>query len=111
MEEGKDKLAFYQQLMLQMVDKDKYPFYYLIIQNGLSKQQMDEIFALCDELYIKLKEQRELGFVHFTPLLVEFVGMLPHILNVKETVLALKKQKMYEDLMDVLLNEIDKIDR
>lgn len=109
MDEEKERLAFYCELLLQIVDTRNFPFYDLIIKNKLSKRQTEEILHLCEELNEQLKEQRELGFVHFTPLLIQFAGMLPYGLNIKETILALKKQKLYEELMDVLLKELEQI--
>lgn len=110
MGEEKERNEFYQRLLLQMIDVHKFPFYDLVIKSQLSEEEMNGIFHLCAELEQKLNEQRELGFVHFTPLLVQFVGMLPHVLNIKETIVALKKQHLYEELMDVLLQELEKID-
>lgn len=110
-EEKMEKLEFYHELLLQMVDTKKYPFYHLIISKGMSKKEMEDVFRLCEELSEKYEKQREEGFVHFTPLLIEFVGMLPYSLDPKETILALKQQKLYEELMDVLLDVMIEIDR
>lgn len=103
-------LEFHLQLLLDMVDTNQYPFYQLIIKNGVSKYEMNSLITFCEELNKKYEEQREEGFVDFTLLLVQYVGMLPSVLNPKESLIALKKQSYFPELMSTLLTALDKID-
>lgn len=103
-------LEFHQELLLEMVDTDKFPFYYLIIKHKVSKQEVIDLLDLCEELNKKYEEQRENGFLHFTPLLVQYVGMLPSVLKPRESIVALRKQNYYPLLMEKLLETIDQIE-
>lgn len=102
-----ERLEFYQRMLLSMISKE-YPFYKLIIEKGLNEKEMGEVFALCDELEQKLEEQREDGFLLFTPLLIHFVGMLNDKLEPVDTIKSLYNQGLYKDLMIELYEMISK---
>lgn len=111
---GEDRIStleFHQQLLLEMVDTNKYPFYELIIKNNVCKVEMNDFLELCEELNKKYEEQREQGFVTFTPFLVQYVGMLPSVLEPRESLIALKHQSYYPKLMDALLKTLDQIEK
>jgi hypothetical protein len=103
-----EKLQFHQRILLEMAEENKYSFYKIIIKNDLSEIEMNEIIDICYYLNKKYEEQYENGFVHYTSLLVQFVGTLPTRLDPKETILALKNQQYFPELMEVLLNVITK---
>ncbi|WP_096201479.1 DUF1878 family protein [Bacillus sp. FJAT-45350] len=100
------RLGFYQTLLLDMVDTSKFPFYQLVIRNGVTEEEMKELFILCNELNELLEEQRELGYVRHTSLLVHFVGMLTIKLKPKAVIEAMQQQSLYGSLMDVLLKAL-----
>jgi regulator of sigma D len=106
MEEKMKRIEYYQQLFLKMVKSGEFPFYELIIEKGISKGEVEEIFSLCDKLTKQYEEQKEEGFVHFDSLLTQFAGMLTAKLNPTETIEALLSQSMYQPLMKKL-KELD----
>ncbi|WP_216829384.1 DUF1878 family protein [Alkalihalobacterium elongatum] len=97
-----NKLKFQHSLLLKMIDKNSFPFFSLALEKDLSEREVEQVLTLCEELQKKYEEQCELGFVHHTPLLVHFVGMLPEKLPISETLSALKAQSLYTDLIEVL---------
>lgn len=104
-------LEFHNELLLKMIDSEKHPFFTLVILNGLSKQEMKETFALCEEVNERLNKQDEAGFLDYTPLLTHFVGMLNPKLPVKETMNALLAQGFYRELMEKLLATTEHVER
>lgn len=97
------KLEFHQALLLEMIGETNYPFYKLVIEAGLSKEEMEDVFQLCETLTKIFEEQKEYGFVYFSSLLTDFAGMLNPKLDVKKTINALYNQKLYVPLMERLL--------
>ncbi|MCM3567898.1 DUF1878 family protein [Neobacillus mesonae] len=91
-------LEFHQKLLVKMIKNPDMDFYRIIVEHGISKQEMESFFNLCDELSLKLKKQKAEGFVHFHPLFVEFVAGLPLELDIKEIVKACLVQKLYVPL-------------
>jgi hypothetical protein len=100
MEERLRRLEFYQSLLIEMIDGDKYPFYKLVMQLNLSEEEVHQLFLLCEELSIEYEKQKAEGFVIFNPLLTQFAGMLPPKLDVEETIYALYKQGLFTPLME-----------
>ncbi|MFD2681042.1 DUF1878 family protein [Bacillus seohaeanensis] len=94
-----EKLEYYQKLLAEMVSKDRYPFYCLIIEHGLTKQEVESFYQLCDRLNKKRKEQKAEEFVYYTPLFKEFQLNIPVKLNVVEVIESCLKQKIYTNLM------------
>ncbi|WLR51474.1 DUF1878 family protein [Bacillus tianshenii] len=101
-EERLERLEFYQQLLLDVMKDKDYPFYQLVIEKGLSKEEVSDVCRLCGRLTKAYEEQKELGFVNFYPLLIHFAGMLNPKLHPDDTMNALYQQKMYISLMEVL---------
>ncbi|WP_209122789.1 DUF1878 family protein [Alkalihalobacillus sp. BA299] len=105
------KLQFQYSLLLKMIDRESYPFYALALEKNLSEDEVEQVLLLCQELQKEYEEQCELGFVHHTPLLVHFVGMLPEKLNLEDTLSALKAQDLYSDLIEVLQKAVKRIEK
>ncbi|MDQ0232311.1 YhaI family protein [Metabacillus malikii] len=93
-------LEYYQQLLLEMIDSDKCPFYRLVMERGLTKSEVEGVYRLCDELNEEYEQQKAQGLVIYTDLLTQFAGLLNEKLNVNETVYAMIKQGIYEPLMN-----------
>lgn len=108
MEKRLERIEFYQQLIFEMIELEKYPFYKLIIEKKLTRGEVDGIYELCEELLCKYKEQKEAGFVNFQSLLVQFVGMLNPKLQPEIVIGALYEQGFYQDLMHQLKIIIEK---
>ncbi|MFI8686842.1 DUF1878 family protein [Rossellomorea sp. NPDC077527] len=97
-----EKLEYHQRLMAEMIPDNGFPFYRLIIRNGLSKKEVEELLVICDRLSMKLKKQKAEGFVYNTPLFKEFEEGLHAMLDVHEVVNSCLVQNIYPVLMKQL---------
>ncbi len=95
-------LEFHQTLLLKITADPTLGFYRLIIENGISEQEVQRFFNLCQELSIKMEEQKAEGFVHFYPLFDQFSASLPQALCSKDVIKACLQQKLYEPIMNEL---------
>jgi hypothetical protein len=98
------KLEFHQSLLLKMARQSNEDFYKLVIAKSIGEEEVKQFYLLCDELSIKLEEQKAEGFVHFHPLLKEFESRLHSRLKAKEVILACLKQRLFVPLMTELKN-------
>lgn len=98
-----DKVQFYQRLLAEMVSEERFSFYKLVIEKGLSEGEMEEVLLLVSQLNEQFEEQKEMGYLHFSSLLIQFAGMLNPKLEPYETIKALKSQKIYVELMMTLM--------
>ncbi|WP_035098885.1 YhaI family protein [Anoxybacteroides tepidamans] len=99
MEERIAKLEYHRSLLLEMVDEENKPFHYLVIASDLTKEEVEEVIALCEKLSEEYEKQKAEGLTIFTPLLLHFAGMLNPRLPLEKTVDALLKQQMFTPLM------------
>jgi hypothetical protein len=74
-------LEYYQRLLVQMVDAEKYPFYLSVMKTGLSAEEIEDIHRICAELEQMLAEQKEQGLLDYMSLLTLFAGQLNHKLT------------------------------
>ncbi|MBP3040449.1 DUF1878 family protein [Bacillaceae bacterium Marseille-Q3522] len=100
--EKMNRLEYHQSLLLEMIPYSSCPFYRLIIENSLSKNEVEEFHQLCQMLSELLEVQRSEGFVYFKPLYKEFSEKLNKRLPADEVIHACLKQKLYVQLMKVL---------
>ncbi|MEH7333671.1 DUF1878 family protein [Neobacillus drentensis] len=91
-------LEYHQKLLLELLNNPKLEFYKLIIEKGISKQEVKKFFQLCDEMSIKLEEQKAEGYVYFHPLFDEISASLPGSLEIKEVLNACIKQGLFKTL-------------
>ncbi|MDN3015159.1 DUF1878 family protein [Paenibacillus sp. BSR1-1] len=91
-------LEYHQKLLLELLNNPKLEFYKLIIERGISKQEVINFFQLCDEMSIKLEEQKAEGYVYFHPLFDELTASLPGGLDIKEVLNACIKQDLFKTL-------------
>ncbi|WP_052404858.1 DUF1878 family protein [Bacillus rubiinfantis] len=91
-------LEFHQKLLLELIRNPKLEFYRLIVESGLSRQEMEHFLSICDHLNEKFAEQKAEGFVHFHPLFAELKAALPVRLNLNEVVHACLTQNLYGPL-------------
>jgi hypothetical protein len=101
-EERLERLEFYNQLTIESVDLSSYPFFRLIMEKKLTEEETKQVILLCDELEKIFLMQSEEGFVHYTPLLIQFAGMLTPKLKPRETIAALLQQGKYVLLLEKL---------
>ncbi|MCH4865511.1 YhaI family protein [Bacillus sp. 1006-3] len=99
-----ERLEYYIQLLVKTVDMDRYPFYGLLIDKGLSKEEGEAVMRICDELSEELATQKAQGFVTFDKLLALFAGQLNEKLDVHETIFALYEQGLYQEMMEVFID-------
>lgn len=91
-------LEYHQKLLVQMLNNPRADFYKLVIEKGISEQEVQAFFQLCENMNIKMQEQKAEGFLYFHPLFNEFLNALPVTFEVKEVVQACLKQQLYEPL-------------
>ncbi|MDQ0214754.1 hypothetical protein J2S13_001151 [Oikeobacillus pervagus] len=101
-----EKLEFHQQLLLNMVKRDDYPFNWIIIEKRLSREDRDEFFKVCEELNKVRLEQKAEGFVFHSPLFKEFKRRVHPRLRSKEVIEACIQQGVYVPLMVELKKNI-----
>jgi hypothetical protein len=94
-----DLLEYHQMLLIKMLSNPNHDFYKLVIEKGITEQEVKNMLAICDELSIKMTEQKAEGFVYFYPLFNEFLASLPSTLQVEEVVPACIHQHIFETLM------------
>jgi hypothetical protein len=92
-------LEYHQKLLFKILNNQKLDFYKLIIENGISEEEVRKFFDLCDELSKKMEEQKAEGYVYFHPLFNELSTSLPSHLNVFEVIHACLTQQLFETLM------------
>lgn len=98
-----NRLEYHQSLLLEMISDGKsHPFYRLIIKKFLSKQEVEHIYKICEELNNELEEQKAEGFVYFQPLFEKFQSSLPPKVHAREVVLACLGQQLFQPLMEEL---------
>lgn len=102
LEERIKKLEYHQKLILEMIHSSEFPAYEMIIKKDLSEEEVQQVFGLCEDLIVQYEQEKEEGFVYFTPLLTQFVNLLNDKLDPEETIDAFLCQGMYRPLMDVL---------
>jgi hypothetical protein len=108
LKDPKDETAsFHVQLLSKILNLDDYPVVKLVIENNLSKEESEKLFHLLNKLNNQYKIQKEEGFLDFTPLLVEFAGMLNEKLDPDKTIFALEQEGHYPALMKEFRNIIE----
>lgn len=91
-------LEYHQRLLLKMLASPNLEFYRLIIENGISEQEVQSFNQICEGLNKKMEEQKAEGFLNFHPLFSEFLYSLPAKFDVKEVVQSCLDQDLYEPL-------------
>ena len=98
-----EQAEYYVELLFQMIDEDKCPFYSLIIKKKARKKDIERILSLCEQLNEQYIKEKQEGFLLFDALLEQFEKALPHQLEVNETAEALVKQGLFQPLMKEFL--------
>lgn len=92
-------LEYHQKLLLNLLSNPKLNYYKLIIEKGISEEEVQKFFNLCDDLSMKMEEQKAEGYVYFHPLFNELSASLPSNLNINEVIHSCITQKLFETLM------------
>lgn len=96
-------LEYHQKLLLKLLNDPKLDLYKLIIENGITEQEIKQFYTLCDKMSKKLEEQKAEGYVYFHPLFHELSVSLPYKLNIREVINACLTQKLYLPLFQELV--------
>ncbi|MEH7180809.1 DUF1878 family protein [Neobacillus vireti] len=91
-------LEYHQKLLLKMLAAPNLDFYRLVIEKGISEQEVQAFNEICEDLNKKMEKQKAEGFIHFHPLFIEFLNSLPAELDAKEVVQSCLRQHLYETL-------------
>ncbi|GAB3060558.1 DUF1878 family protein [Virgibacillus ainsalahensis] len=111
--ENNDTTSFHLDLLSKIINMDRYPVIQLIIENNISREEFEELMQMLQELNEKYEIQKEEGFLHFSSLLIHFVGMLNEKLDPHATIFALKKEGCFPSLMTefIKIMECEKVKR
>ncbi|MFJ7728036.1 DUF1878 family protein [Neobacillus sp. NPDC097160] len=91
-------LEYHQKLLIKLINNPNLAFYKLIIENGVTKQEIDKFYYLCDALSMKLEKQKAEGYVYFHPLFDDLSASLPANLKIEEVINACLVQNLYKPL-------------
>ncbi|MEK3887527.1 DUF1878 family protein [Bacillus sp. FSL K6-3431] len=97
-----ERLEYYQQLLINMVPENGHEFDQLIIRKNLDEKEVKAFYALCEEMSMKVEEEKAAQFVFHAPLFKDFLSQLNPKLNIEEVIDACERQKLFLDLMKVL---------
>ncbi|HEY4600076.1 MAG TPA: DUF1878 family protein [Cerasibacillus sp.] len=103
-----NKTAFHLQLIMQLIDMEKFPLTKLLIEKNVSEQEYVDFMQLLQQINQDYQEQKDEGLLDFTSLLIQFVGMLNEKLSPNETILALRQEGYYIDLMNEFISLLNK---
>jgi hypothetical protein len=92
-------LEFHQKLLLKMVSESKDQFYRLIVERGLTQQEVAKILEACEEMNIAMQEQKAEGFMYFHPLYKKFSAVVQPKLKPEEVIKACESQGLFLPLM------------
>jgi hypothetical protein len=95
-------LEYHQKLLLKLLNDPKLELYKLIIENGITEQEVVQFYSLCDKMNIKFEEQKAEGYVYFHPLFDELSLSLPRTLKIRDVINACLIQKIYPPLFQEL---------
>lgn len=96
------QLEYHQKLLFKLLNNPKLELYKLVIENGLTEQEVERFYFSCDEMSIKLAEQKAEGYVYFYPLFDELSASLPVKLDIKDVIKACLRQNLYLTLFQEL---------
>lgn len=92
-------LEYHQKLLLKLVNNPKLEFNKLIIEKGISEQEVKSFYKLCEEMCKSMEEQKAEGFVYFNPLFDKFSASIPITLQIEDVIRACLNQNLFESLM------------
>ena len=94
-----ETLRYHQQLLLHIIQNPKAQFDLLIVEKNITKEEVKEIFELCELLSKRLTMEKAEGFMNFQPLFSQLERNVTPKLSVKELVDSCLAQGLYETLM------------
>jgi hypothetical protein len=95
-------IRYHQRLIVDMLAHSNSEFFKLVIYYGLTEEEVQEFYKLCDDLNMELEEQKAEGFVYYHPLYLQFKEALNSKISPKEVIHACISQRMYLPLMEEL---------
>jgi hypothetical protein len=94
-----ETMQYHLSLLLQTIDKEKFPFYYILVKNQIEKEEIENFLQFCENMNKNYEMQKAEGLLWYAPLLTEFEKALPQKLVLRETVEAMEKQNLFRPLM------------
>jgi len=85
--------------LVSIADEDKHPFTHYTLECDLTKQQIDAIFSLMDEVHQSLSSANPIGHAEFERRVYEIVPNREGDYHFAEQIVAtLKESQQYEDV-------------
>ncbi|GGE72857.1 DUF1878 family protein [Priestia taiwanensis] len=97
-----ETLEYHMSLMMMMLDTRKFPFFALVVQKGVTKEEVEHLLTRCSDIDLEMAKQKREGLLWFYPLLLSFKEALPANLSLLEVIKALEEQGLYTQLMSEL---------
>ncbi|WP_245902390.1 MULTISPECIES: DUF1878 family protein [Gracilibacillus] len=99
--EAELKKQQFQLYLLRSISKlNDHPFTQMLFENEVTEYEYQETLDLLKRLEGQFEEWIEEGYLHFEPLLVQFVGALCEKLEPEKTMIALRDEGMYKKMMN-----------
>lgn len=99
LEDRVEQLEYYLSLLIQSMDRNKYPFYYLAMSKNLSKQDIENFLKTCEILNNRIEKQKEEGLIHFEVTFNEFKDAIPSTLQIEEIISTMHLQGIFKHLV------------
>ncbi|MFC4403177.1 DUF1878 family protein [Gracilibacillus xinjiangensis] len=99
MERELKKQQFHIHLLLSISNIDSHPLVRLLVESGVTEKEYQMLLKMLDELAQTFSEWKLEGYLNYEQLLIRFVGGLCEKLDPEQTMLALRDEGMYEDLI------------
>lgn len=102
LEERVERLEYYLSLLLNSMDRNQFPFYYLVMSTNSSRLEVEEFLTTCESLNDQLVIQKDEGFVRFESIYHKFNESIPDSLDIEVTIDTMCKQGIYKQLVTEL---------
>ena len=94
-----ETLRYHQQLLLHIIRNPKAQFDLLIVEKNITREEVKEIYKICELLSKRLAMEKAEGFINFQPLFSQLERNVTPKLSVKELVDSCLAQGLYKTLM------------
>lgn len=97
-----ETLRYHQQLLLTSIRNPKATFNLLIVEKNMTKEEVEQIYDLCELLSKYLANEKAEGYVNFQPLFSQLESKITPKFTVKEFIDSFLSQGLYVTLMKEL---------
>jgi hypothetical protein len=99
LEERIERLEYYVDALMKMVDTTKKPFSFLLLKSCTNEKEIEDIKRKCERVNIEYQKQKAEGLLHFDPLLNSFIDEIPSTIRIDDLVTASIIEGYYTDVM------------